>query len=128
MRVKLLMMLAMLASLAACSPGPEDTAMLWVQNLYHYNPAIMKYVCENDSKDTAKQMEMGQFINTQSGVKAFSTKDVTVQLLDKADNTARVRVAGTIYRIFKDGERKGKDVDLTVKLVKEDGKWKVCSK
>ncbi len=127
MRVKLLL-LAMLASLAACSPGPEDTAMLWVQHLYHYHPAIMKYVCESDSKDTAKQMEMGQFINTRSGVKAFSTKDVSVKLLEKTDDTARVQVAGTIYRIFKDGERNAKDVDLTVTLVREDGAWKICSK
>lgn len=55
----------------------------------------------------------------------FDFSGLKYEVLEQSDNAAKVHVTGSISATGPDDE-KNDEMDETISLVKEDGKWKVC--
>ncbi|MGE4290664.1 MAG: hypothetical protein AB7E32_00515 [Desulfovibrio sp.] len=114
------------ALLAGCSgPGPEKAAQGALEATVSGD---FKTASENFCKKMLDEMppqELIDEISKELKQYTFDFSGLKYEIVEEKGDSATVHVSGKITAKGPDDE-KSDDMDETIALVKEDGKWKVC--
>jgi hypothetical protein len=125
-----------------CQQGPAAVAKAFAEDYYYLDEDMQKWLCtsEGDNDETVQA-----FLNGKRDEAAQRGFDITflrhmfthihVKTVAQSDDTASVHVVGTtrvainppfmvVGKLFRIGH--DYPVDVTIDLVKEEGRWRVC--
>lgn len=150
----LVLMVIITAALAGCggqdddaggtgeARTPADTVRQYYEALYNNDTQneedvrnLTRYIvdeffsCASVEERTTLEVGLPLVINASSrhGGASVEFTDVEYLTLDQDDETARVRMTGTVRSTLPDGEVQERELDKIYLLVNADGKWKLRS-
>lgn len=113
--------------LVGCSSGPSplDTVQTAMESSLKGDiEDAMKFMCEKMREEAPSKEQMDFLKETLSKIE-FDFADVKYELIEETNDTAKVKVLGSITAKTPTGEEKD-EIDEVVTLIKEDGKWVIC--
>lgn len=127
-----------------CRQGPATVAKAFAKDYYYLDEDMQKWLCtgEGDSSEAVQAFLISK--SDEAAQRGFDISylrhmftHIHVKTVERNDDSASVHVTGTTrvainppFMIIGKLFRIGNDypVDVTIDLIKEDGRWRVCNK
>lgn len=128
----------------ACQQGPSSVAEAFAKDYYYLDADMQKWMCTQEGDNSEAVQAFLNAKNDEAAQRGFDVSylrhmftHIHVQTISQNAESASVHLKGTtrvavnpVFMVIGKMFRIGKDypVDVTIDLVKENGRWRVCKK
>jgi len=103
--------------------APENTVKNFLQGMAKFDPQAAEYLSEANREMFRQQLKaISSFMGDEIKKTEIDISGLKYELVDRADNNARVKVSGTVHIKSPQGEDTD-NMDEMFVLVKENGSW-----